>query len=167
MKKILLMCSLGLATLALTSCNSQKTVAQQETKVENPSLYKLKGDWKITSVNYDSKKFRIKPFDEGVDAQCFVGSTWKLIPNNNSGSYHLSGDGNCASITQAIKFEVTKNQEFKFKKLVQNVKAKHVTEGYILQLINHQTNSFTLVQNIPFEGEVLKVYYQFERISTK
>ena len=30
-------------------------------------------------------KYKIKPFDEGADAQCFVGSHWRLIPNNYSG----------------------------------------------------------------------------------
>ncbi len=42
-------------------------------------------------------------------------------------------------VTQAIKFEVTKNKEFRFKKLQDNVKAKQI-------------------------GEVIKVYYQFQRV---
>lgn len=165
MKKIFLTCSLGAILFSISSCNSQNTTTTQP-QIENLSLYKLKGNWQITSIKYDEKKFKIKPFDEGVNAQCFVGSIWKLVPNNNSGSYTLLGGGDCSNITQPIKFEVTKDKEFRFKKLMQNVKAKNITEGYILQLENHHTNSFTLVQNIPFEGEIIKVYYQFERIST-
>lgn len=166
MKKVFLTCSLGVILFSVSSCSSQKTTTTQQTQVENPSFYKLKGNWQITSVEYDKSKFKIKPFDEGVDAQCFVGSIWKLIPNNNSGSYSLLGKEGCPAVAQSIKFEVTKDKEFRFKKLVQNVKAKHITDGYILQLENHQTDSFTLVQNVPFEGEIIKVYYQFERIST-
>lgn len=166
MKKVLFICSIGITTLSLISCNSQ-TANSTQNQVENPSLYKLKGEWRLTSINYDSNKFKIKPFDEGVDAQCFVGSIWNLIPNNNTGSYTLLGNGSCPNITQTIKFEVTQNKEFRFKKMVQNVKAKHITEGYVLQLENHQFNNFTLVQNLPFEGQILKVYYQFEKISTK
>lgn len=166
MKKILFACSLGIATLGLiTSCSSKNTATNQ-TRTADTSLYKLKGEWQVTSVNYDNKKFKVKPFDEGAEAKCFEGSIWKLIPNNNSGSYSLLGGASCPSVTQAIKFEVTKNKEFRFKKLVQNVKAKNVVEGYVLQLENHQENSFTLVQNVPFEGEIIKVYYQFEKLST-
>ena len=67
-------------------------------------------------------------------------------------------------VRQAIKFEVTKNKEFRFKKLQDNVKAKKITEGYVLQLENHQENSFTLTQNLSFEGKNLTVHYQFRRI---
>lgn len=52
------------------------------------------------------------------------------------------------------------------KKLQADVKAKNVIEGYILRLENHQQDSFTLVQDVPFEGQILKVSYQFKRIST-
>ena len=67
-------------------------------------------------------------------------------------------------VRQAIKFEVTKNKEFRFKKLQDNVKAKKITEGYVLQLENQQKDSFTLTQSVAFEGEVIKVYYQFQRV---
>ncbi|MDO4764059.1 MAG: lipocalin family protein [Flavobacteriaceae bacterium] len=167
MRKTLLMCSFGLIALGLSSCNSQRKTTPQRTKVETLSSQKLKGDWRITSIDYDSKKFKIKPFGEGIDARCFIGSVWTLVPNNNSGAYRLSATGNCPSISQDIKFEVTKNKEFRFKKLEQNVKAKHITEGYVLQLENHHLNHFTLVQNVLFEGQNIEVRYQFEKILTK
>ena len=162
MKKILLTGLFG-AFFAF-SCTSQKA-GQESTQAQTPSVYKLKGDWQITSVDYD-KNFKFKPFHEGADAQCFVGSTWRLIPNNNSGAYNLNGGGNCPTLTQPIKFEVTKDNDFKFKKLQADVKAKSVIEGYILRLENHQQDSFTLVQDVPFEGQILKVSYQIKRIST-
>ena len=167
MKKILLACSFGVTSLSLmTSCNSQNSVTTKNTPIRETSLYKLNGEWQIVSINYDNKKFKIKPFDEGVDIKCFEKSIWKLVPNNDSGSYTIIGNDNCPSITQDIKFEVTKNKEFKFKKLIQNVKAKNVLEGYDLQLENYQENSFTLVQSIPFEGKILKVHYNFEKLSS-
>ena len=126
----------------------------------------MKGKWQISYIIYDDKKFKIKPFDEGIDIKCFEKSIWKLVPNNDSGSYTVIGDDNCPSITQNIIFEITKNKEFRFKKLIQNVKAKNIIDGYVLQLENYQENSFTLVQNIPFEGEILKIYYNFEKLSS-
>lgn len=158
MKKALFTAIVG--ALFAVSCSSTKQAQQAQTS--RAEVLKLKGDWEITSVNYE-KGYKIKPFDEGADAQCFVGSQWKLIPNNYSGSYTLNGGNSCPTVTQPIKFEITKDNEFKFKKLVEGTKAKNVTSGYILQIEKQDSNNFTLVQNVPFEGNILKVYYVFAR----
>lgn len=158
MKKVLIA---GLFGATLISCSTAKTA--QENKAE---FLKLKGDWEITSVNYD-KSYRIKPFDEGADAQCFVGSHWRLIPNNYSGAYTLNGGGACPTVTQPIKFEVVNGNEFKFKKLQEGTKAKTVVVGYSLNLVNQTADSFTLEQNVPFNGNIVKVSYNFARISSK
>lgn len=159
MKKFFLIATIG--ALSLTACKSNSSTTPKRS--ETVTHYHLKGEWQIVSVDYD-KRFKIKPFHENADAQCFVGSTWKLIPNNYSGSYSLNGGGsNCPIVTQAIKFEVTKNKEFRFKKLQDNVKAKNIKEGYVLQLEDHQRDSFTLAQDVAFEGENIKVYYKFQR----
>ena len=161
MKKTLFI--LILAAFFAVSCNSAKKAQQEQpSQTTRAEVLKLKGDWEIASVNYE-KGFKIKPFDEGADAQCFVGSHWRLIPNNYSGAYTLKGGGNCPTVTQAIKFEVTKDNEFKFKKLLPDTKAKNVTAGYILQFEKQDTDNFTLVQNVPFEGQIIKVYYNFVR----
>lgn len=163
MKKIILVCSMIGAFWAMESCSTQNQATTQ-TQTSNPTLNKMKGEWQIVSVDYNEKKFKIKPFDEGADAQCFVGSVWRFIPNNNTGSYTIQGGGSCPTVVQPIKFEATKDGDFRFKKLEQGVKAKNITAGYILQLSNYETNSFTLVQDVPFEGEIIKVYYNFQRI---
>jgi hypothetical protein len=159
MKKFLL--AGGIALFAI-SCSSVKQAETAQTA--RAEVLKLKGDWQITSVNYE-KGYKIKPFDEGADAQCFVGSQWKLVPNNYTGSYKINGGDSCPAVTQPIKFEITKDNEFKFKKINADVKAKNVVAGYILQFEKQDTNSFTLVQNVPFEGNILKVYYNFARIN--
>ena len=152
----------GIIGAALTvSCSTAKTA--QSNKAE---FSKLKGDWQITSVNYDNN-FKVKPFDEGADAQCFVGSHWRLIPNNWTGSYTIDGKGNCPSVIQPIKFEVVNGNEFKFKKMLEGSKAKAVTMGYSLNLISQTTDQFTLEQNIPSNGENVRVVYNFERTSMK
>ena len=159
MKNLLLA---GIIGAALTvSCSTAKTA--QSNKAE---FSKLKGDWQITSVNYDNN-FKVKPFDEGADAQCFVGSHWRLIPNNWTGSYTIDGKGNCPSVIQPIKFEVVNGNEFKFKKMLEGSKAKAVTMGYSLNLISQTTDQFTLEQNIPSNGENVRVDYNFERTSMK
>lgn len=159
MKNVLLA---GIIGAALTvSCSTAKTAQQNRAE-----FLKLKGDWEMTSVNYD-KGYIVKPFDEGADAQCFVGSHWKLIPNNNTGSYTLDGDGACPSLTQPINFHVENGDTFKFKKLQEGVKAKAVVSGYALRLINQTTDQFSLEQNIPVDGRNLRVVYNFQRTAAQ
>lgn len=155
MKNILLAGILGAALTV--SCSTAKTA--QSNRAE---FLQLKGDWQITSVDYD-KNFSVKPFDEGADAQCFVGSQWKLIPNNYSGSYTLNGGGDCPSVMQPIKFEVVNGNEFKFKKLMEGTKAKAVTSGYSLNLVSQTANTFSLEQNIPANGQNVRVVYNFSK----
>lgn len=159
MKNLLLAGIIGAAMTV--SCSTAKTA-----QADRADFLKLKGDWEITSVNYD-KNFKVKPFDEGADAQCFVGSHWRLIPNNWTGSYTLNGGGDCPSVIQPIKFEVSNSNEFKFKKLMEGSKAKAVTAGYSLNLISQTTDQFSLEQNIPSRGENVRIVYNFERTGMK
>ena len=155
MKNLLLAGILGAAISV--SCSTAKTA--QSNKAE---FLKLKGNWEIASVDYD-KNFKVKPFDEGADAQCFVGSQWRLIPNNWTGSYTLNGGGACPSVIQPIKFEVVNGSEFKFKKLLEGSKAKAVTVGYSLNLVSQTADGFSLEQNIPSDGENVRIVYNFVR----
>lgn len=155
MKNLLLTGILGAGLLA--SCSTAKTA--QANKSE---FLKLKGQWQVTSVDYN-KNYRVKPFDEGADAQCFVGSTWTLVPNNYTGTYSIDGGTGCPTVTQPIKFEVVNGNEFKFKKLVEGSKAKAVVSGYSLNLINQTQDQFSLEQNIPSNGENVRVVYNFQR----
>lgn len=139
------------------SCSTAKTA--QENRAE---FLNLKGDWEITSVDYD-RNYSVRPFDEGADASCFVGSHWRLIPNNYSGSYTLNGGGACPSRIQPISFEVTGGNNFKFKKLLEGSKAKAVTQGYSLDLVSQTTDQFSLEQNIPVNGQNVRILYNFQR----
>ncbi|MDR2205229.1 MAG: lipocalin family protein [Flavobacteriaceae bacterium] len=140
-----------------TSCSSTKT-APTFTQYD---FMKMKGNWQITSVDYD-KNYSVKPFDEGADAQCWVGSQWKLVPNNWTGSYTLNGDGSCPSITQPIKFEVVNGgTQFQFKKVAEGTKAKQNTVGYILNFTSFGESNFSLEDNV---GGV-KIVYNFQKIT--
>lgn len=159
MKNLLLAGIIGAAMTV--SCSTAKTA-----QADRSDFLKLKGDWEITSVNYD-KNYKVKPFDEGADAQCFVGSHWRLIPNNWSGSYTTKGGGNCPSVIQPIKFEVVNGNEFKFKKMLEGSKAKAVTEGYSLMMVSQTTDAFSLEQNVPSGNENVRIIYNFARTGMK
>ncbi|MCD0454995.1 lipocalin family protein [Chryseobacterium sp. LC2016-27] len=158
MKKLLLAGILGTSLFAVSCSTVNKAKDAQAVRSE---FLKMKGDWQIVSINYD-KQYKIKPFDEGADAQCFVGSHWRFIPNNYSGSYTLNGGGSCPSVIQAIKVDI-KGDTFTFKKIADGTKAKQNTAGYTLTVINNSTDQFSLEQNVPFDGNNIRVVYNFER----
>ncbi|MCJ8153103.1 lipocalin family protein [Chryseobacterium sp. SSA4.19] len=164
MKKLLFAGVLGISLFAV-SCSGVKNAKTAQT--QRSEFLQMKGDWQIVSINYD-KQFKIKPFDDGVDAQCFVGSHWRLIPNNWTGAYTLNRGGTCgAGFTQPIKIDVVSGNTFNFKKIAEGTKAKQNTAGYTLTLISQTTDQFSLEQNVPFDGENVRVTYNFERTGMK
>ena len=162
MKKLLLAGMLGTSLFAVSCSSVNKAATSQNQRAD---FLKMKGDWQIVSIDYD-KGYKIKPFDEGADAQCFVGSHWRFIPNNYSGSYTLNGGGSCPSVIQAIKVDI-KGDTFTFKKIADGTKAKQNTAGYTLTVINNSTDQFSLEQNVPFDGNNIRVVYNFERAGMK
>ena len=153
MRNLLLAGILG-AALSV-SCSTAKTAQNNKAQFR-----KLKGNWEITSVQYD-KNYKVTPFDEGADAQCWVGSQWKLVPNNYSGSYAINGSGDCPSVTQPIKIDFVGDYQLKFKKIADGTKAKQNLSGYTLNLQNQTEDSFQLVDNV---GGV-QITYNFQKVS--
>lgn len=144
----------AMLSVSCSTVNNAKVAQNQRTE-----FLKLKGNWEITSVEYD-QNYRVKPFDEDADAQCFVGSQWKLVPNNYSGSYTLLGSSDCPTVTQPIRFEVANGSEFKFKKVLSGTKAKHNVSGYSLYLISQSENTFSLQQIV----NGVQIIYNFQKI---
>lgn len=164
MKKLLFTAMLGASVFAV-SCSGVKNAKTAQN--QRSEFLKMKGDWQIVSVNYD-KQFKVKPFDDGIDAQCFVGSHWRLIPNNWTGAYTVNGGGTCGTgFTQPIKIDVASGNTFSFKKIADGTKAKQNTAGYTLTLTNQTTDQFSLEQNIPSGGENVRIVYNFERTGMK
>lgn len=165
MKKLIISTLAGAALVV--SCKTANTTGPfakgAAAQAQRAEFLKMKGTWQITSVDYN-KGYKVKPFNEGADAQCFVGSQWVLIPNNYTGSYTLNGGGTCPSVVQPIKFEVVNGNEFKFKKITDGTKAKENVTGYSLTLVNQTADNFTLEQNLPTGSEIVKVRYNFQKI---
>lgn len=152
----------GIAAASLAVSCSTAQVAQ----ANRAEFLKMKGDWEITSIDYPNG-YKVKPFDEGADAQCFVGSHWRFIPNNYTGAYTLNGSGTCPSKTQPIKFEVVDGNTFQFKKIMEGEKAKQNVVGYRMNIVNQSTDQFSLQQSVPSNGENVNIVYNFERTAVK
>lgn len=159
MKKLMLLSALFVLML---SCKS--TAPATNTKVDNKSQVGMKGNWVVSSVTYPGSEY-IKVTSFGLaDSQCFEGSTWKLVSNNDSGDMAIV-KANCPSFSSPIKWFVNKEGKFVLKVLNAGEKAKKVRDGYVLDVANQSTDSFQLVDHIDVGGKLTNVVYQFQRVN--
>ncbi|MFP9115845.1 lipocalin family protein [Flavobacterium sp. RHBU_3] len=149
MKKILSLC---LMLVLFAACGS----------LDQKSQSGLKGNWTITSVTYPGSEYiKVTSFDV-ADSQCFVGSSWNFISNNNKGTMTVA-KGGCPSFSSPIVWTVTKTGDFTLK-ITEGQKAKRVSEGYFLKMQNQTENSFQLVDNVTVGGKTVAVTYNFSKI---
>ncbi|MDY0090706.1 MAG: lipocalin family protein [Flavobacteriaceae bacterium] len=154
MKKLIALCFLSVFVFA---CKSNPT-----TKLDMKSEVAIKGNWVVTSVNYPgSDVIKVSSF-EIADSQCFVGSTWKFISNNNKGDMALTKSG-CPAFSSPITWYINKEGNFVMKILDAGDKAKRVREGYMLRVANQTENSFQLIDRINVGGNMADVVYHFQR----
>lgn len=134
------------------------------TKLDKSAQVGIKGNWTITAVTYPGANyFKVDSF--GVaDSQCFVGSTWNFISNNNKGSMSLTKSG-CPTFSSPIVWSINKDGMFVLKIVEAGVKSKTVTQGYLLRVANQSETSFQLIDNIDVGGQKKNITYQFEKIN--
>lgn len=153
---------LAVLSMMIVSCKPKETVAS--TKVDEKSQVAIKGNWTLTSVTYPGSEFiKVTSFDI-ADSNCFEGSTWKFISNNDSGQMALTKSG-CISFSSPIKWYVNKDGKFVLKVLSAGEKAKKIRDGYVLGLAGQTANSFQLIDKINVGGKMTDVVYQFSRIN--
>jgi len=152
MKKTLF---LGMLFLVSVACKTNTS-----TQLDNKTEAGMKGTWTISSVSYPGSDYiKVKSF-EIADSQCFVGSTWNFVSNNNKGDVTLSKSG-CTNFSSPITWYVNTEGNFVMKVLNADEKAKKVLTGYVLKLANQTENSFQLVDRINVGGTLTDVVYQF------
>ena len=156
MKKIILLCALSVLMFAC------KSTSATSTNIDTKAQVAMKGNWTISSVTYPGSQYvKVNSF-QIADSECFVGSTWKFVSNNNKGDMALTKAG-CTSFSSPITWFVNKDKQFVLKVLNAGLKAKKVKEGYILMLANQTATSFQLVDKIDVAGKMTDVVYQFQK----
>jgi hypothetical protein len=158
MKKLFL---LSAFILFFVSC---KSTSVTNTAVDNKTERMMKGDWVISSVTYPGSEYiKVQSFNL-ADSQCFEGSNWNFISNNNKGDMAFT-KSDCMSFSSPISWFVNKDGQFVLKVLNAGEKAKKVRDGYILNVANQTENSFQLIDKINVGGKVTNVVYQFEKLN--
>ena len=147
----------SLAVLIL-SCKSKSAT---DTKLDIKTQVAMKGNWIVSSVTYpNSNMIKVNSF-ELADSQCFVGSKWKFVSNNNKGNFSLNSP-KCTAYSTPITWFINKDGQFVLKVLDES-KPRKVKDGYVLKVANLTDNSFQLVDQIDVAGKATDVVYQFNR----
>ena len=148
-----------MCSVLVLSCKSKSATV---TKLDSRSQVAIKGNWTITSVSYPSSDYiKVNSFNI-ADSQCFVGSTWKFISNNNKGEMTLT-KADCPSFYSPIIWFVNKDGQFILKVLNVGEKAKKVRDGYVLSVANQTESAFQLLDKIDVGGKMTNVIYQFSK----
>lgn len=158
MKKILI---LALIAVTAFSCGTPKTV-QESRKV-------IKGDWSIDNITYDSSgTFNVTLFND-TSVECFEGSTWKFIPNNNTGTYNIDNP-DCPTGERNFIFTIIEIDPasglYDFMVKPTNVKGKSDTNaGYRLRLAQLNDSSMRWEQTVTLDGKPFKININFSKIN--
>lgn len=167
MKKII---TLLLLSVVLFACKSKsgttdapvKSEPVASTKLDKSSQVAIKGNWVITSVTYPGSDYiKVSSFNI-ADTNCFVGSTWNFISNNNKGNMSLTKT-DCLAFSSPIVWSINKEGVFVLKIVEAGTKSKTVTQGYLLRVANQTETSFQLIDKINVGGQTKEVTYQFEK----
>lgn len=157
MKKLMLF--LGVL-LSLSGCKVKDAAASPA--VDRKAQVAIKGNWTLTSVSYPGKEvIKVSAF-QIADTQCFEGSEWSFVSNNDTGKMALTKSG-CPQFSSNIKWYVNKEQQFVLKMLDAGDKARKVRDGYILLLRNQTLQSFQLVDKVDVAGKMTEIVYQFKK----
>jgi hypothetical protein len=159
MKKLLLF---PVMLSILAACNTAKITEKKMEDMDLASQKKLKGNWQISDITFPEREsFKIKSF-QIADANCFIGSQWNFVPNNNTGSLNIN-KSDCPPYSSPIVWSINKNGIFSLKFVGKGTKSKSITEGYKLRISNQTGNSFELIDDITIEGSQKELIYHFQK----
>ncbi len=156
MKKIFILILIAATTIA---CGS--STVNQSRKV-------IKGNWTLNKISYDeSGTFNVTLFNDAT-AECMEGSSWKFIPNNNTGIYTVN-NSECATGDRNFIFTIqevdptTGMYDFLLKPT--NAKGKSDTNaGFRLNLTQLSESSMRWVQTVNLEGKPFNINMDFSKV---
>jgi hypothetical protein len=141
-----------------------KSTSVTNTNTDRKAQVMMKGNWVISAVTYPGSQYvKVNTF-QIADSECFVGSNWKFVSNNNKGTMALT-KVNCLAFSSPITWFVNNDGQFVLKILNAGEKAKKVKEGYILYVANQTESSFQLIDKIDVAGKMTDVVYQFQKVN--
>lgn len=156
MKRIICLITL---TFFIASCGPSKTVLESR-KV-------IKGYWNLDNITYDTPgKFNVTLFND-VSASCMEGSTWRFIPNNNTGTYTIEKE-DCNSGERYFIFNIQEIDAasglYDFMLKPTNEKKKSESgAGFRIRLAHLDDSVMRWEQTVTLDGEPFKINMNFSK----
>lgn len=158
MKKLMLM----LVVVLLASCNTtqQTVIAAKKT---------LKGEWSLDKISYDRQGiFEVNLYND-ASAECFTGSVWKFIPNNNTGKYEVNQSSCVSTGARNFRFTIPKPEangdySFLFKPINEKKKSTNNNAGYRMLLQHLDGTTMTWTMTVSLEGKPFVITMNFNKI---
>lgn len=159
MKKLILLLT---TVLFITSCGPSK-VATEARKT-------FKGDWTLNTVTYPRSQgtFNVTLFND-ASADCFKGSNWSFVSNNNTGTYTPSGS-NCTAgeryFVWSIDDENTPSGSYDFLLKPTDSKWKSTTgnQGFRINLVSLTETTMVWEQTVTLEGSPFVIRMNFTKL---
>jgi hypothetical protein len=157
MKKLAL--SIGIFLMIL-SCGTSKTVRDSK-KV-------IKGEWTLSSITYSTAgKYNVTLLND-TSKDCFEGSTWQFIPNNNTGTYTIN-ETSCSTGPRNFVFTIQEvNKEtglYDFLLKPTNEKQKSETnQGFRLSLTSLTDTMMQWQQTVSVDAKPFTITMNFKKI---
>lgn len=156
MKRLLLI----LLTATFLGCGATKTVRTSK-KV-------IKGNWSLNSITYNQAgTYNVKLFND-ASKECFEGSTWQFIPNNNTGIYNIinsecgTGERNFVFTIQEVD-EMTEYYDFLLKPTNEKNKSE-TNQGFRLHLASLSEAEMQWTQTLNVEGKPFTITMNFSKL---
>ncbi|GGD93487.1 lipocalin family protein [Planktosalinus lacus] len=157
MKKVVLLLTVS---ALLLSCATPQTVRDSK-KV-------MKGEWVLNSVTHnESGTYEISLFND-VSRDCFEGSVWRFIPNNNTGTYAIESAG-CTVGERNFIFTIqeidTASGYYDFLLKPTDERGRSETnQGFRVRLSQLSENIMVWEQSLMVDGKPFKLYMNFSKL---
>ncbi len=133
-----------MVSLIMFSCGASKNVRSKEKTI--------KGNWILNKITYSKTgSYNVTMFNDATK-ECLEGSSWKFVPNNNTGVYSIN-KGNCVSGNREFVFVIQEiNETSGYYDFLLKPKNNENNIGFRVELSQLSETSMQWQQNLTVDG---------------
>lgn len=145
--------------IGLVGCGSSKTVRD--------SKKTIKGDWTLSTITFSKTgKYNVTLFND-TSKNCFEGSTWQFVPNNNTGTYTIN-DLTCSTGVRNFVFTIQEvnSETGLYDFLLKPTDERHksdTNQGFRLTLKTLSDTTMQWQQTVMVDGEPFIINMNFTK----
>ena len=145
----------------LASCSTSKTLTTAKETI--------KGEWTLQDITYSSVGTYNITLLQDASKMCFEGSTWKFVPNNNTGIYTIE-DSNCSTGDRYFIFKIEEvdkeagGYDFLLKPTDEKYKSTTNNSGFRFQLTHLDDTTMQWQQSLLVDGAPIVIYMNFSKL---